>query len=165
MIKYKLITDFRSPEAEKRWEVVADEASGSHSSSELTVTPANTALFEGEVSIENNGAFASLRTRVRDLFLDMFRGIAIRVKGDGKIYRFRIGTGDTPEGANQATFATQQGAWITIHLPFSKFEGSGIPASYLDPTTICQIGLMIADKQPGTFSLEIEWVKAYLDYY
>jgi hypothetical protein len=27
-----------------------------------------------------------------------------------------------------------------------------------------QIGLMIADKQPGSFSLEIEWIKAYLDY-
>jgi monofunctional biosynthetic peptidoglycan transglycosylase len=165
MIKYKLITDFRSLETEKRWEVVADEASGIRSSSELTVTPANTALFEGELSIENNGASASVRTHVGDLFLDMFRGMAIRVKGDGKIYRFLIGTGDTHEGsAYHATFATQQGAWITIHLPFSKFEGSGNPAPSLDPTNICQIGLMIADKQPGPFSLEIEWVKAYLDY-
>jgi hypothetical protein len=170
MIKYKLLIDCKSPGEEKRWEVIGDKVMGGLSESRLIMSTDNTTLFEGELSLENNGGFSSVRTYLGDLFLDGFRGLAIRVRGDGKRYRLRVRTADASEGfAYQASFATQSDTWITVHLPFSGFEpfsrGNVVPdAPALNPSDIRQIGLMIADKQPGSFRLEIEWVKAYLDY-
>ena len=170
MIKYKLLIDCNSPGEEKRWEVINDAVMGGLSESRLNMTSDKTALFEGEVSLENNGGFASVRTDIGDLFLDGFKGLAVRVRGDGKRYRLRVRTVDSSEGfAYQTSFVTQADTWLTLHLPFSVFEpfyrGVVVPnAPALNRSDIRQIGLMIADKQPGYFRLEIEWVKAYLDY-
>jgi NADH dehydrogenase [ubiquinone] 1 alpha subcomplex assembly factor 1 len=170
MIKYKLLLDFESRGEEQRWEVINDVVMGGLSDSRLVMTTENTGLFEGELSLENDGGFSSIRARIGDLFLDMFFGLAVRVKGDGKRYRLRVRTEDAPEGfAYQARFVTQPDNWLTIHLPFNEFEaffkGNVVSqAPVLQPGDIRQIGLMIADKQPGPFRLEIEWIKAYLSY-
>jgi len=170
MIKYKLLADFKTPGAEKLWKVVNDEVTGGGSESRLAVTPDGTALFEGTLSLENSGGFASVSIHIGDLLLDGFRGIAIRVKGDGKLYRISIGTGDKPDGpAYQMSFATEPDAWTTPYFPFSEFlpffRGDLISgAAPMNPAEIRRIGLMTADRQPGAFRLEIEWIKAYLDY-
>jgi NADH dehydrogenase [ubiquinone] 1 alpha subcomplex assembly factor 1 len=170
MIKYKLLIECKSPEEEKRWEIINDVIMGGHSESRINMTPEKTALFEGEVSLENDGGFASVRTDIGDHFLDGFKGLSVRVRGDGKRYRLRVRTVDAPEGfAYQTSFVTQADTWLTLHMPFSAFEpfSRGVVVPNAPPLTrsdIRQIGLMIADKQPGLFRLEIDWVKAYLDY-
>jgi hypothetical protein len=170
MIKYKLILDFRSPGSEKWWEVMNDGVMGGRSESRLTTTPDRTAIFEGNVSLENNGGFASVRTHPADFFLDGFRGLVIRAQGDGKRYRLRLRTAEILEGvAYQVSFPTQPDIWIAPYFPFREFKpfyrGSPFPgAPPLNPADIRQIGLMVADRQPGPFRLEIEWIKAYLDY-
>ena len=170
MRKYRLLIDFRSPAAEKCWEVINDEVMGGLSEGRLTITPNKTALFEGMVSLENNGGFTSVRTSPADFFLDGFKGLTLRMKGDGKRYRLRLKTAGTPEGvAYQTTFETQPDVWIAPYFPFSDFvpffRGSvASDAPALNPADIRQIGLMLADKQPGAFWIEIEWIKAYLAY-
>ena len=170
MIKYKLLTDFRSAGSDKKWEVVNDEVMGGLSKGRIEMTTDNTGIFGGRLSLENNGGFVSVRTFIGDLFLDGFKGVAIRVKGDGRRYRFRLGTAETQEGfAYQCSFATQPDTWLTEHLPFSDFEpffrGNIVPnAPALNYSEIRRIGLMIADGHPGSFRLEIEWIKAYLAY-
>lgn len=67
MIKYKLLIDCKSPGAEKWFEVINDKVMGGLSESRVTITPDNTALFEGELSLENKGGFASIRTYIGDL--------------------------------------------------------------------------------------------------
>ncbi len=170
MIKYKLLADFNTPGAESRWEVINDAVMGGLSESRLTGTAAAPAVFEGKLSLDNGRGFASIRTYIGDLLLDGFKGLAVRLKGDGRRYRFRVRTEDAPEGfAYQVIFGTQPDAWATIYLTFAKFEpffrgeaATGAPP--LNPGDIRQIGLMIADEQPGAFRLEIDWIKAYLDY-
>jgi monofunctional biosynthetic peptidoglycan transglycosylase len=170
MIKLRLLIDFQSPGAEKWWEVINDDVMGGISKSRLTVTPNKTALFEGTVSLERNGGFSSVRTRPADFFLDGFKGLTVRMKGDGKRYRLRLRTTETAEGvAYQMSLNTQPDVWIAPYFPYSDFvlysRGDVIPgAPPLNPADIRQIGLMIADKQQGDFRLEIEWIKAYLGY-
>lgn len=170
MIKYKLLIDCKSPGVEKWFEVINDEVMGGLSEGRLMMTTEKTALFEGELSLENRGGFASVRAYIGDLLLNSFKGLAIRVKGDGKRYRLRVRTADASEGfAYQASFVTKSDTWITVHLPFSEFvpffRGNVVPdAPALNPGDIRQIGLMIADKQSGPFRVEIEWIKAFLDY-
>jgi len=170
MIKYKLLTDFRSTGSAEKWDAVNDDVMGGVSQGRIVTTSDNTGIFEGRLSLENNGGFVSVRTLIGDLFLDGFKGVSIRIKGDGRRYRFRLGTAGAPEGlAYQCSFATQPDVWITIHLPFSEFEpfvrGNISPnAPPLNPSDIRRIGLMLADGHSGPFRLEIEWIKAYLSY-
>jgi NADH dehydrogenase [ubiquinone] 1 alpha subcomplex assembly factor 1 len=170
MIKYKLLVDCKTLGENQRWEIINDKIMGGLSESRMSITADNIALFDGRVSLENNGGFASMRTSIGDLFLDGFRGVAVRVRGDGKRYRLFVRTVDSPEGFSyQSSFVTQADTWLTFHLPFSGFEpfnrGIVVPhAPALPWSDIREVGLMIADKQPGSFRLEIEWVKAYLDY-
>jgi NADH dehydrogenase [ubiquinone] 1 alpha subcomplex assembly factor 1 len=167
MIKEKGIVDFSLPGEEKRWEIVNDVVMGGVSKSQLSITPDKTALFRGEVSLENFGGFASVRTYPQDYQLESYKGISIRIKGDGKRYRLRLRTDDKPDGiAYQALFNTKSGKWINVNLPFKDFipvyRGRMVSgASPLEPSRIQRIGFMIADKQAGPFNLEISWIKAY----
>jgi monofunctional biosynthetic peptidoglycan transglycosylase len=167
--QYKLIFDFSSPGEEKRWEIMTDEVMGGISQSQMFTTSNKTAIFRGEVSLENYGGFASIRTHPQEYQLDSFAGISLRVKGDGKKYRLRLRTDDEFEGvAYQASFATQSEKWITVHLPFNEFvpvfRGRAVPeAPKLEARHIRRIGVMIADKQAGPFTLEIDCIKAYTE--
>jgi monofunctional biosynthetic peptidoglycan transglycosylase len=140
---------------------------GGLSRSRLEITPDHTAIFRGEVSLENYGGFASIRTYPEDFNLDGYEGIVLRVRGDGKRYRLRLKTDDLYEGVSyQAGFETRPGQWRVVALPFRDFipvhRGRVVPdAPPLRQGGIRRIGLMIADRQQGPFSLEMEWIGAF----
>jgi NADH dehydrogenase [ubiquinone] 1 alpha subcomplex assembly factor 1 len=163
----KTLLDFRSPDEALKWEAVNDVVMGGISRSRIAITPDQTAIFQGEVSLENYGGFASMRTYPEDFDLDGYEGIVLRIKGDGKHYRLRLKTDDLHEGiAYQAGFETRPGQWMVVALPFRDFipvhRGRVIhDAPPLNRGSIRRIGLMIADKQQGPFSLEIEWIGAF----
>jgi monofunctional biosynthetic peptidoglycan transglycosylase len=161
------IIDFSSPEEQDRWEIINDAVMGGVSESRVSIINNKTALFQGVVSLENYGGFSSMRTHQRHFDLAGYKGLMVRVKGDGKNYRLRLRMDNAYDGiAYQAHFSTEQDIWITARLPFETFtpvfRGRIIEdAPELDKSNIRRIGFMIADKQAGPFSLEIEWVRAY----
>lgn len=165
-MKEKLIIDFKDPAENGQWEKVNDVVMGGRSISRITIE-GGTAVFQGEVSFESYGGFASVRSLPRDFGLEGYDGLIVRIRGDGKRYRFRLRTGDEYDGiAYQATFQTKPGEWTAARLPFSEFvpvyRGRVVPgAPLLEPGRIRKVGFMIADSQEGPFRLEIEWVKAY----
>jgi monofunctional biosynthetic peptidoglycan transglycosylase len=163
----KIIIDFSMPEEQHQWKIVNDPVMGGQSSSIMFGTEYKTFMFEGEVSLENYGGFASIRTSLRQFDFTGFRGLITRVRGDGKEYRFRLRTDESHEGiAYQVRFTTEQNTWKVVRLPFEAFtpvfRGQVIDdAPPLDKAHVRRIGFMIADKQAGLFRLEISWVKAY----
>ncbi|RPI38159.1 MAG: CIA30 family protein [Nitrospiraceae bacterium] len=162
----KLIIDFKDPAEKSRWELVNDAVMGGISESRLTIE-GGIALFQGEVSLENYGGFASIRSLPQDFGLDDYKGLIVRVRGDGKTYRLRLRTDAEYDGiAYQSVFLTEPREWITVQLPFSGFvpvfRGRIVPgAPALSPDRIRRIGFMIADSQEGSFRLELEEVEAY----
>jgi hypothetical protein len=167
MIEKQFFIDFRSPDEAERWEIVNDVVMGGVSQSRLLITPNQPAVFSGNVSLENNGGFSSMRTYPRDYHLGSYDGLIIHIKGDGKRYRLRLRTDDQFDGiAYQAIFLTRPEEWATVQLLFSDFipvyRGRVVSdAPRLNPAHIKRLGFMIADKQAGPFRLEIDWVKAY----
>jgi NADH dehydrogenase [ubiquinone] 1 alpha subcomplex assembly factor 1 len=163
----KTIVDFSSPAEQDRWEIINDAVMGGLSESRVSITDQKTALFAGVVSLENEGGFSSMRTYPGEFDLAGYKGLIVRVKGDGKNYRLRLRTDDAYEGvAYQAHFSTERDVWITARLPFEVFipvfRGREVEdAPPLDLSGIQRIGFMIADKQAGPFRIEVEWVKAY----
>jgi monofunctional biosynthetic peptidoglycan transglycosylase len=159
------LSEFRAGEA-AAWRSIDDVVMGGVSSSRLTLTSAGTGVFEGAVSLANNGGFASVRRPVGPLDLSAHPGIELRVRGDGRRYRLRLRPDDRFDGvAWQAGFETLDGEWQVVALPFADFEPSyrgrrPAGAGPIDTRRIAQLGLMIADRQAGPFRLEIDWIRA-----
>jgi monofunctional biosynthetic peptidoglycan transglycosylase len=125
------------------------------------------ALFEGVVSLENNGGFCSVRSRPEPRDLSGFQGLRLRVRGDGKRYAFRLRTDANWDGVSyQAKFDAPLDAWSWVEIPFEAFvpvfrgrQLRGVPA--LDPARIHSFGLLIADEQEGEFRLEIHRIEGF----
>ncbi len=88
----------------------------------------------GEVSLDNNGGFASIRTAPQQHDLAGATGIVLRVRGDGKRYRVNLRTDATFDGIQyQAGFITVDGTWQDVGLDFAQlelsFRGRPVPAA------------------------------------
>jgi monofunctional biosynthetic peptidoglycan transglycosylase len=164
--KDQTIIDFEDPGAVERWRIVNDGVMGGLSNSRIRATPNSTAVFEGRLSLENNGGFASVRTLLNGLDLSDQEGISLRVRGDGRTYQVRFRTNRRFDGVTyRATFTTKPDQWTTVKVPFSEFIPTyrgrilrGVEP--LDTADLQQLALMVADKKQGRFQLEIDWVRA-----
>jgi monofunctional biosynthetic peptidoglycan transglycosylase len=151
-----------------RWYVVNDGVMGGLSKSGIKRTDEATGLFTGVLSLENNGGFASVRADVGLRDLSAYDGLEIRVRGDGRTYQLRIRTSERFDGvAYRAYFETSDEEWVTTRLSFDEFlptfRGrilSDVPP--LDSTRIRQVSFMLADKNPGGFFVEIDFVRPWL---
>ena len=71
---------------ELAWYTVNDNVMGGVSNSLVVVnTELQRLSFTGDVSLENNGGFASTRSQWTNYNLGTFDGIALRVRGDGNL--------------------------------------------------------------------------------
>lgn len=166
-IQERMLFDFSIPEAIEGWSAVNDTVMGGVSQSRLAPAEEDSAAFQGVISLENFGGFATVRCPVGEYDLGGHKGIAVRVRGDGKRYKLFVKTNQPDDGYQyQADFATEDGAWQTINVPFedfrARYRGGSMPLwPRLNPAKIKSLGFMIADKQAGPFRLEIAWLKAY----
>lgn len=150
------------------WAAVNDNVMGGLSEGGLDIRD-GVLRFSGNLSLENNGGFASVRSQPADPGLGEHHGILLKVRGDGRTYGFRLRTSAAFDGVSyQTPLETERDRWIEIRLPFAAFEpvfrGRRVPGHpALDPAEIKTFGVIIADKNPGPFRLEIDWIKAYRD--
>ena len=161
------IANFADSSEAGRWIVVNDNVMGGISKGTMSLTEENCLVFAGTLSMENNGGFASIRRQPTDLGIGAYKGIRIRVKGDGRSYQFRVRLDKNFDGiAYKQDFQTTSDAWVEIDLPFAGFlptyRGRILPdAKPLVAAEISQIGFLIADKIEGPFSLIIDNIAAY----
>lgn len=161
----RLITDF-SNIANQEWRIVNDGVMGGVSSSRMQLNADGNAVFLGELLLENNGGFASVKNH-EPLNIDGFSTIHLRIKGDGNRYSFRLRTGEgseTHKWSYEVKFETQPNKWIAVILPFSDFEATyrgSTPDNVPPPdfSSIRQFGFLISDKQEGAFRLEIDRIE------
>ena len=165
--KEMLIFDFTTPGDLEKWRPINDTVMGGISNSQLKSTKEGTVLFTGNVSLENYGGFASLQSQPSHYNFTGYEGIDIRVKGDGKRYKFSLKTNEDLDSPRyEAAFNTDKGSWTTIRIPFNTlvptFRGTILNnAPPLDVSKVRSFGVLISDKQEGPFRLEIDWIKAY----
>jgi len=176
----RMIFDFTNPSPSLRttWGVIDDVVMGGVSSSELRITP-NCGLFTGEVSTANSGGFVSIRTKNFEPCLNLagYKGISLRVQGDGKRYKFILRNEARWDGISYCySFDTLNNTWMTVDIPFDRlipvFRAKTLPsAPPFDPSQTYAIQLMLSKFEydgelnprfsAGRFGLELGSIRAY----
>ena len=156
------LLDFDHDDDFASWYPVDDVVMGGVSSSTFDRAAPGVARFHGEVSLENSGGFASVRTAPRAWDTGAATAFLLRVRGDGKTYKFTIRTSDGFDGIQyQQRFTAPAGRWLEVRLPVDEFaptfRGRRVPfAPALDAAKVRAIGLMVSDRQAGAFELLVD---------
>ena len=161
----KPLFDFTEADAAKEWQTVNDGVMGGVSDGKFKITDAKTMEFFGTLSLANNGGFASVRTKPKNLGLEKDDTVVAKVRGDGREYMLNLYPNKQRVAYSyRATVQTKKDEWIEVRVPLDKFEatsfGRGIKdAGAVKPAEINAMGFMLGDKKAGPFKLEIGWIK------
>lgn len=143
----------------EHWIPVDDPVMGGVSQSEWHFQNGH-GIFQGDVSLENQGGFCSVRSPNLHLGTLKAEGVQIRFRGDGQ--RYSIGFhchGYGPGTSYRCKFETHSNTWQERFFPWDVFVlmrfGARVGFLPIDPNQIESLSLLIADKQAGPFRLEI----------
>lgn len=142
-----------------KWTVVNDVVMGGISSAKINIDQEGHGIFEGHVSLENNGGFSSLRYRFDTINTSNFSKIILKIKGDGKKYQFRIKSDSENHYSYISVFETS-GEWekivILMETMQPKFRGQKLNMSNYSSNTIEEIAFLIGNKKDEDFKLAID---------
>ncbi|NDJ18302.1 CIA30 family protein [Myxacorys almedinensis] len=178
----RILFDFSNPshDISTTWGALDDVVMGGVSTSSFQLSDGK-AVFSGNVSTDNSGGFASVRTRNFDpaIALSEYTGIELRVKGDGNRYKFLVRDDDGWDSIGYShSFDTVAHEWIALRIPFSslipvfraKTMANAMP---LNAGTVRSLQLMLSKFEydgalnpkfhPGEFRLEVSSISAVRD--
>ncbi|WP_206028505.1 CIA30 family protein [Thalassoroseus pseudoceratinae] len=160
----RTLFNFNAADAAKQWQSVNDGVMGGRSDGSFKISNNQTMQFFGTLSLENNGGFASVRTRPTKLNLKQGDEFVLRVRGDGREYNLNLYPSTAQIAFSyRASFRTKKDKWIEVRIPLEKFAatsfGQVVKTAKFDPDEIDKIGILLGDKQAGPFRLEVDWIK------
>lgn len=145
----------------KEWRIVNDGVMGGISQSSLRLTDAGHGQFSGQVSLANNGGFASMQLNTTIKLAEEKKFIVLRIKGDGKRYEFRL-KGEISQSESYVHQFTTSGEWENLKLAISEFypqfRGRKLNIPNFNFESIEQLSFLIANKQEEDFELLIDWI-------
>jgi hypothetical protein len=160
------------------WGSVDDNVMGGVSDSRIMLVPEGADFF-GNVSIQNSGGFASVRTRNFDPAIDLsaYQGMELQLRGDGQRYKFLM---RSDLGWDSVAFAysfdTIADQWMTVRIPFSQMvpvvraktlkDGSQVNAKQVRSLQLMLSkfeydGQLNPRFQPGPFRMTVRSIGAY----
>ncbi|MBZ9786985.1 CIA30 family protein [Psychroflexus sp. CAK57W] len=164
MAQQHIIYDFEPKENITDWQIVNDGVMGGLSQSSMRLSDAGNAIFSGQISLKNNGGFASVRheTIIRDV--QDFTYVNLRVKGTPSIYQFRIKKSGEEEAHSYVHEFKVTSEWNTVQLKLSSFSpryrGRNLNLPDFNADAIREVAFLIGNKKEEEFHLEVD--KIYL---
>lgn len=154
-----VLFDFSSDSDLSNWKVVDDVVMGGRSEGQLEINNEGHAVFYGNVSLENNGGFSSVRYNFDPIRSEGFSKIKIRLNGDGKLYQFRVKSNKQDQHSYIYHFKTS-GNWETITIQLSEmapsFRGKELDMPNYPAKVLEEVAFLISNKKAESFSLEID---------
>jgi NADH dehydrogenase [ubiquinone] 1 alpha subcomplex assembly factor 1 len=152
--------DFTNPKTMRDCWIVNDGVMGGVSQSALRQDTQGM-YFEGLVSLENNGGFASMRSSAQ--FPPGTQVLELLTKGDGKQYKLVLRTALAPRVSYVADFIAEP-IWQThqFHLNQFKatFRGQAISAPTLSFGDVIEFGILISNNQAGRFAIQLKTLQS-----
>ena len=160
-----VLEQFDEAKQELKWQAVNDGVMGGLSKGDFDLKDSSALSFNGDISLDNNGGFSSIRSYGSTYDLSKYTGIKLRVKGDGRKYYLTSRCNGGRMLAYWSPIQPEKGKWVTVKIPFSSFYatsfGRKIPGLKLNTQKVTSVGFMLYDKKAGEFELEVDWIKAY----
>ena len=152
--------DFTNPITMHDCRIVNDDVMGGVSQSSLR-QDVHGLFFEGLVSLENNGGFASMRSSAR--FPQRTQLIELLAKGDGKRYKLVLRTELAPRVTYAAEFIAES-TWRTYRFNLSQFKasfrGQAVNAPTLSFSDVIELGILISNNQAGSFGIQLKTLQS-----
>ena len=161
----RILFEFTGADVAKEWQTVNDGVMGGVSEGKFKITNAKTLEFFGNLSLENNGGFASVRTKAKKLNLEEGDTLVAKIRGDAREYSLNLYVNKPLVAFSyRAAVPTKKGEWIEVKLPLDKFEATSFGRPVLDagpvnPREVNALGFLLGDGKVGAFKLEVEWIK------
>ncbi len=157
------VFDFVNPDAAAGWSVTNDTVMGGVSSGELAWTE-GVLMFTGELSLDNNGGFASMRSPRIDpqLVIEWANraGPRLRIDGDGRTWTVEVRTDDDSGGWISSVATSPDGStdaelpWSSF-APVTRFLDPRETQEPLDPSRIESLAFYLVDGNEGPFRLGV----------
>jgi NADH dehydrogenase [ubiquinone] 1 alpha subcomplex assembly factor 1 len=156
-----MLYDFSQNSLKSDWQIVDDVVMGGRSEGEFSINEEGNGIFQGKVSLENNGGFSSLRHSLNAKVGNNTK-VRITLKGDGKAYQFRIKSSPYDRHSYISEFQTT-GVWQEVVIPLSAmypaFRGRKLEISNFNSAQISELALLIGNKEAENFRLEISKIE------
>ncbi len=153
------IFDFNEGSNFKDWIVIDDVVMGGKSSGSFEIDENGNGVFKGDISLENNGGFSSVRHNVGKVVATPNASICLVIKGDGKEYQFRIKENTDDYYSFIYSFTTNN-QWQEIEIPlkdmYPSFRGKKLNQPNFSGNHFEQITFLIANKKNEQFKLTID---------
>jgi len=141
------------------WMVVDDIVMGGRSSGFFRLDKDGHGVFTGEVSLENNGGFSSVRYDFDSMQTNEYEKIKIRLRGDGKEYQFRIKNKASDYVSFVTSFETT-GEWEEIEIElkemYPSFRGRLLDQPNFSFDSFESIAFLIGNNKQENFNLLID---------
>jgi NADH dehydrogenase [ubiquinone] 1 alpha subcomplex assembly factor 1 len=161
MMNTIILFNFTKDANMQNWFVVDDSVMGGVSAGKMSVNEEGHGMFQGHVSLDNNGGFSSIRYNAGRTNLKGHSKFVIKLKGDGKAYQFRVKTNSSDYYSYTVSFNTTN-QWQTIEIPFSSmtpnFRGQTLNMANFPGDSLEEIGFLIGNKKAEDFKLEIDYI-------
>ncbi len=161
LLPSKMIFDFNKNADINDWNIVDDVVMGGKSSSTFNLNTQGHGVFKGEISLENNGGFSSVRYDFDKVKVTDYTTMCILLKGDGKNYQFRVKPDTSQEYSYIAPFKTS-GDWQEVEIPlkdmYPSFRGRKLDKPNFDDAFIEEIVFLIGNKKEEDFQLIISQI-------
>ena len=163
MLGHNYIVDFSNSET-NTWTAVNDGVMGGLSEGNLTYTDGSV-IFEGELSLANNGGFASFQSPQGGYDLSKYSTVTIKHRGYGGTFGFRLKTSEpfyTPYYKAEFNPAKE---WQESTFRLSDFaewrlsDKTGGKIAKDDLAKIIRMGIIKSDKKEASFLLELDFIK------
>ncbi len=159
LMQERVIFDFNKKSDLQDWIIVDDAVMGGRSLSTFKLNEDGIGIFEGNISLENNGGFSSLRYRFLKKTIKEYTQVKIRLRGDGKKYQFRIKSNTADYFSYIAPFQTS-GKWQEIVIPledlYPSFRGRRLNQPNFSSDYIEELAFLIGNKKSESFKLLID---------
>ncbi|CAM3715359.1 CIA30 family protein [Polynucleobacter arcticus] len=152
--------NFTNPDLMRNCWIVNDGVMGGISQSGLRQDEQGI-LFEGQVSLANNGGFASMRSTAK--FPKGTQQIELLAKGDGKRYKLVLRTELAPRVTYAADFIaepTWQALRFTVNQFKPTFRGQTINAPALSFSDVIEFGILISNNQAESFAIQLKTLQS-----
>jgi hypothetical protein len=154
-----VIFDFTSESTLQNWYIVDDGVMGGRSKGNFYLNKEGHAVFEGTVSLENNGGFSSVRYAMATQDVREFKTLKLKVKGDGKTYQIRVKT-NPGDYQSYIANANTSGEWEVIEIEivdmYPGFRGRKLRMPNYPGETMSEFAILMGNKKAESFHLEID---------